>query len=105
MANGEVNLSIVSGWPESVLWVDARTPDTFEKKHISRAVNLSMEGFDGQMLDFLDVWQPGQKVVVYCDSRQCGASKEVASRLREEMGIENVYVLKGGWQEWLDSRQ
>ncbi|WOO43252.1 rhodanese-like domain-containing protein [Rubellicoccus peritrichatus] len=101
----EVNLSMVEAWPEQPLWIDARSTEAFEADHISGAVNLNLDHFEDQMIAFLDVWQPNQQIVIYCDSRQCGASKEVAQRLRDDMGIDNIYVLKGGWQEWLDSKQ
>jgi len=39
-------------------------------------------------------------VMVYCNSRKCHASEEVAHRLREEVGLRPVYVLRGGWEAW-----
>lgn len=103
LAEGEVNLAIVAAWSEEPLWLDARSPEAYDTDHIPEAINLSLDAFDDQIVGFLDVWQPDQRIVIYCDSRQCGASKEVAQRLRDEMGIDNIFVLKGGWQEWIDS--
>ena len=50
--------------------------------------------------------QPGWSIVVYCDSRECQASKHVAERLRgEEYQFDNVYVLHGGWEVWQKSNR
>ena len=40
----------------------------------------------------VDAWAPGDKVVVYCSSLSCQASHEVGRRLREQVGMENVFV-------------
>ena len=50
---------------------------------------------------FLAAWSPEKKVVVYCGSEGCNASREVARRLRKEAQLPNVFVLEGGWDEWL----
>jgi rhodanese-related sulfurtransferase len=63
---------------------------------VAGAVSLTVADFDNQLGAFLDVWEPGRRVVVYCDSADCGASHEVAARLRDEAGIQEVYVLTGG---------
>lgn len=100
LAEGEVSVAMVQQWDEPVIWVDARSPEVFAEAHIPSAVNLYAGSFDEQILAFLDVWEPGKKVVVYCDSRECGASGDIARRLREEMQLDNIFVLKGGWQSW-----
>ncbi|PYL22181.1 MAG: hypothetical protein DMF37_12620 [Verrucomicrobia bacterium] len=50
---------------------------------------------------FLAVWAPGKKIVVYCSSLSCNASREVARRLRKEAQLSDVFVLEGGWEAWL----
>lgn len=88
---------------EPLLWVDARSSAVFEEGHATGAVNLSPERFDDQLEDFFLLWHPDYTVVVYCDGAQCRASEEVAIRLRRALGEngERVYVLAGGWQEYL----
>jgi hypothetical protein len=44
-----------------------------------------------------------QTVIVYCDGNDCRKSQEVAQQLRELIGLDPVFVLKGDWRE-LDSR-
>jgi len=85
---------------EGVIWVDARSADEFAKDHIPGALLLNESNWDALFPDFLDAWQPGERVVVYCSSLSCQASNEVAERLREEAGFEEIYVLKGGWEAW-----
>jgi rhodanese-related sulfurtransferase len=50
-------------------------------------------------------WSPEKRVVVYCSSESCGASREVARRLREEARLQNVFVLEGGWEAWLGEKK
>lgn len=101
---GEVNMAIVRSWTEPVLWVDAREATAYENEHVPGAVHLYEGNFDEQIPVFLDVWHPDNRVVVYCDSRECGASSALARRLREEFQIDSVYVLKGGWVAWKEAQ-
>ena len=43
---------------------------------------------------------PIRRVVVYCDGGGCEASRHVADRLRDKLGMKSVFVLKGGWPAW-----
>lgn len=91
---------------EPFLWVDARPIEVFEDGHAPRAANLSPEWFEDQLEGFFDRWRPDFSIVVYCDGADCRASDEIAARLRRalgENGADRVYVLKGGWQEYLKS--
>ena len=102
---GELTLDQVQALPaEDVLYLDARTREHYEEDHIPGALLLDEGEWDSLLLDVLTAWQPGMTVIVYCDSRLCDASHHVAKRLRDEMGWEDVYVLHGGWETWLDRR-
>ncbi|MDQ2919438.1 MAG: rhodanese-like domain-containing protein [Verrucomicrobiota bacterium] len=83
-----------------VLWLDARAASDFASAHVPQAMNLNAEQWDAQLPAALGQWQPGMKVIVYCSSKECNASREVARRLREEAQLQNVFVLKGGWEAW-----
>lgn len=87
---------------EDLLWVDARSETSFREGSIPGAVLVNEGDWEAGVERFLEVWEPDLTVVVYCDSEACGASEAVAARLREELGIERVEVLKGGWREWLE---
>lgn len=86
-----------------LIWVDARPQPEFDSGHIPGAILLNAEQWDALLPAFLNAWKPGEKVIVYCSKQSCGASREVARRLREEANLSNVFVLKGGWEAWQQS--
>lgn len=86
-----------------VFWVDARAEEDFERGHLEGAIPLNVERWEELLLDFLDSWGPESPVVVYCSSQACLRSHEVAERLQEELGVEEIYVLKGGWERLLEA--
>jgi rhodanese-related sulfurtransferase len=92
-------------WGENTIWVDARPDAEFEREHIPGAVLLNEDRWNELLPQFLTVWSPEKRVVVYCSSQSCNASREVARRLRDEAQLKNVFVLQGGWEEWLKSRK
>ena len=101
----EVDLSEVTRWSPPVLWIDAREATAYHHRHIPGAVLLNEGNWSQLLPGFLEVWQPGAKVVVYCDSRECDASQSVALRLQREMNLSDVTVLKGGWVTWLQTHR
>lgn len=98
---GEVSFQEIA-FPENILWVDARSLSEFEFQHMRGSVMLTEEHWEERLPDFLERWRPGQQVVVYCGSASCAASNGVAQRLRNELGLQEVYVLKGGWENLLE---
>lgn len=100
LAEGELSLAQLAEWSDDYVLVDARAPEAYEAGHIPNAINLYAGSFDDQVIGLLEVWKPEHAVVVYCDSRQCGASEELAARLRGDFQMDQVYVLKGGWQSY-----
>jgi rhodanese-related sulfurtransferase len=92
-------------WRENTIWVDARPDAEFEREHIPGAVLLNEDRWNELLPQFLATWSPEKRVVVYCSSQSCNASREVARRLRDEAQLKNVFVLQGGWEEWLKSRK
>ena len=102
LAEGEVTLDTALGWGDTVLWIDARPDKVYAAGHIPGAVSLNLDDWDAGFDRLVGVWDPGAqtRLVVYCDSRACDASREVADRLRGELGHEGIYVLEGGWQTW-----
>lgn len=100
LAPGEVSVATVRGWGAKVQWIDARTPDKFAAAHIQGALLLNEDDWKKLVPAFLDAWDPDLPVVVYCDGGNCEASHRVAQRIREELKIGNVHVLKGGLPAW-----
>ena len=91
-------------WGGNVIWVDARPDDEFARDHVPGAVSLNEDRWTELLPQFLAVWSPGTKVVVYCSSLSCNASREVARRLRREAQLPDVFVLEGGWEAWLKTK-
>jgi len=101
----EVAADELKNWTQPPLWIDARSTNSYEKQHIPGAILLNETEWEQLLAGFLAVWQPGTKVVVYCDSQTCDASQAVALRLQRELQITEIYVLKGGWTTWLKNHQ
>ena len=104
-ASEMVTLPQARAWGENTIWVDARPDAEFEREHIPGAVLLNEDRWNELLPQFLATWSPEKRVVVYCSSQSCNASREVARRLRDEAQLKNVFVLQGGWEEWLKSRK
>jgi rhodanese-related sulfurtransferase len=97
-------------WGDNVMWVDARPAEEFEHDHIPGAILLNEDSWNELLPQFLGQWLPDKRVVIYCSAQSCNAAAEVARRLREEAqlkdneGKNSVFVLEGGWEEWLKKR-
>ena len=97
---GEVRFAEAWAWGEAAIWVDSRPVAKFSRRHIPSAISLSAEEWDGQVSKFLDAWDPEKKVIVYGD-RTGDTAATVALRLKEELKIEGVWILHGGFETWL----
>ena len=94
-------------WGQDAIWVDARPEEEFARDHVPGAVSLNEDHWNELLPRLLSVWSPGKKIVVYCSSLSCNASRDVARRLRGEVQLKDnegkncVFVLGGGWEAWL----
>ncbi|MDD3180999.1 MAG: rhodanese-like domain-containing protein [Opitutaceae bacterium] len=86
---------------EHVLWVDARSPTAYAGAHLPGAVLLNEDQWNTLLPAFLERWQPGCLIVVYCDVRNGPNSMVVARRLQRELQIREIKILKEGRDEWL----
>ena len=100
----EVTWSQASGGAGQVLWIDARSATVFAGGHVPGALSLNEAEWEQGLPAVVKAWRPGVKIVVYCDDRACEASQSVARRLRRELGLDEVPVLKGGWRAWLEAQ-
>ena len=103
-ASEMVTVAQARAWGRNAIWVDARPDVEFEREHVTGAVLLNEDRWNELLPQFLTAWSPEKRVVVYCSSQSCNASREVARRLRDEAQLKNVFVLKGGWEEWLKKK-
>jgi rhodanese-related sulfurtransferase len=104
-ASEMVTVAQARAWSGNAIWVDARPDLEFEREHVPGAVLLNEDRWNELLPQFLATWSPEKRVVVYCSSQSCNASREVARRLRDEAQLKNVFVLQGGWEEWLKSNR
>jgi rhodanese-related sulfurtransferase len=79
-----VTVEQARAWGENAMWVDARPDDEFARDHVPGALSLNEDRWNELLPQFLAVWSPEKKIVVYCSSLSCNASREVARRLRKE---------------------
>lgn len=100
LAAGEVRLATARAWGDRVQWVDARARAKYERTRIPGALLLNEEEWDKLVGPFLDAWDADKTLVVYCDGGSCEASQHVAERIRNDLQIRDVHVLKGGWAAW-----
>ena len=96
-----VSVDQARAWGENVIWVDARPDADFGRDHVPGAISLNEDRWNELLPQFLAAWSPGKKVVVYCSAESCNAAREVAKRLRDEAQLKDVFVLQGGWEEWV----
>lgn len=94
-----IEVAEVAAWPEPPFWIDARSAAEYEAGHAPDALLLNEDNWVEALPELLRRWRPPRPIVVYCSSRECGSSREIARRLREA-GLRPVHVLAGGWDAW-----
>jgi rhodanese-related sulfurtransferase len=100
-----VTVAQAQAWGANAIWADARPDEEFARDHVPGAISLNEDRWNELLPQFLATWSPEKKVVVYCSSRGCNASREVARKLRNEAQLKDVFVLQGGWEEWLKNKR
>ena len=101
LRSDEVILSKVLEWEKSkrVVWIDARKGTDYRQGHVKGAFLLNEQEDFFALLE--PIWSEIQNLsdlpfVVYCGSEACASSRKVANRLRDSIGIAEVYILSGG---------
>lgn len=86
----------------SYLFVDARKDEAFEAGHIPGAIQCDYWRLD----TYLDAVLPRvlgvEKVIVYCNGKQCEDSLELCRTFTQTAQVpwSSIYLFKGGWEEW-----
>jgi rhodanese-related sulfurtransferase len=96
----EVAWREVAGWPVPPLIIDARPAVDHAAARIPGALPLESARWEEQLPRIIEQWRPDAPILVYCGDEACGASRDVARRLKSELGLPGLYVLKGGWRAW-----
>lgn len=100
-----VTVDQARAWGDGAFWVDARPDEEFARDHVPGAFSVNEDHWNELLPQFLPNWSPGKKVIVYCSAESCNAARDVAKRLRDEAQLTEVFVLQGGWEEWVKSRK
>ena len=100
-ASQSVTVAQASAWGDNAIWIDARPDEDFARDHVPGAISLNEDRWNELLPQFLAVWSPEKKMVVYCSNQNCNRAVEVAQRLRKEAQIKDIFVLKDGWEGWL----
>lgn len=80
------------------VFLDARLPDAYRKGHIRGAVNLPVRDFEAGYPPLKSRLEKAKTVITYCP-RHCVMSAVLARKLLG-LGLGNVRVLDGGWDDW-----
>jgi len=83
----------------NVLFVDARSPDSYADGHIPGALSLPVGQFDERIESFLNRYSPDTRIVTYCSGRTCEDSHNLA-RLLSDAGFTRVSVFIDGFPGW-----
>jgi rhodanese-related sulfurtransferase len=86
---------------QEVVVLDARLPVSYAARHIPSAISLPMVSSLGERTKVLNAIDPGQRVVVYCQSESCTWAKALAGDLVFR-GYRSVAVLAAGMNGWQD---
>ena len=107
LAEDEVSMAVIAGkWNGDVFWIDARIATQYEQQHVPGAVSLNEQNFDQSLFEQIATLQDLKKpVIIYCDSEKCDSSHKVKEQLLQCVPLENVFVLKGGWQAWQQAQK
>ena len=70
------------------------------------AVSLNEQNFDQALFEQIATLQDLKKpVIIYCGSEKCDASRKIKEQLLQRVPLENVFILKGGWQAWQQAQK
>jgi rhodanese-related sulfurtransferase len=81
------------------VFLDARSVGEYVAGHIKGALSVPVEDYEGAKGQIKAAAAGKEAVITYCDGMFCPLGQELADLLRTD-GIENVRVLKNGWELW-----
>jgi rhodanese-related sulfurtransferase len=86
---------------KTAFFVDAREQNEYDESHLRGAILVPASDIFGNVENCLMATGVfvTDLVIVYCGSRTCDASHDVADSLRRDFSFENVLIYKNGWEE------
>jgi rhodanese-related sulfurtransferase len=101
LTRGQLETTLNAGPPENdkrdegYALVSVLGSEQFQQEHIPGSINIPGEELD----EFEKHFDTEKKIVVYCASPECPASKQAAEALTER-GFQHVYEYEGGMSDW-----
>ena len=83
----------------TVVFIDARPQDDYEKGHIKGALGLPWNEVDRNFMRVTAGMTPDTPIITYCDGELCELSHNLAIFLLD-MGFRDVRILINGWALW-----
>lgn len=87
---------------DAAIFLDARPQNQYAEGHIYGALCIPWQEVDRFFIEIVELLEPSQTIITYCDGETCDLSHELALFLKE-MGFEDVRVLVNGWTLWLQA--
>ena len=84
---------------DKAIIIDARDKGLYSKSHIKNAINIPLNEFEKNFKNYEKLLQSKSIVIVYCSSRECDDSLNLALRITNKLK-KSVLVYKNGFKEW-----
>jgi rhodanese-related sulfurtransferase len=84
----------------SIIFVDARDDDHYQKGHIPGAYQLDHMYAEKYLGTVLPACNTAQQIVVYCGGGDCEKSEFVAELLRAAVPNNKIFIYVGGMTDW-----
>lgn len=81
-----------------VVYIDARSPDAFEKNRIGNAINIFPHDDEGEIMNKIMDLDENKTYFLYCNSITCDLSHELKEYM--DQMLDRVFIYDGGWDEW-----
>jgi len=87
---------------EDFILANSLNKENFDEGYIPKSINLSIHSEDFEENTKGIIPNKNRKIIVYCRHSKCETSDEAYEKLIE-MGYSNVYIYRGGLEEWSNS--
>ncbi len=94
---------VIAEEPETRIY-DARYRSSYEKGTILRAVSMPINSNLEERERLLSGVEKNSRIIVFCQSSECGYADEVAQFLKFN-GYRNTVIYRGGWREWKQKKE
>jgi rhodanese-related sulfurtransferase len=85
------------------IFVDCRDEHELQEGIIPGALHVSAHAFERGRPETLSYIPEDAEVILYCNGPRCPLAEE-AARYFVDYGYSNLYIFKGGWDEWTEKQ-